>query len=85
MNINLQIEELALVVLESHQQPMLNTSLERKPTRFLGQNGVASGLQKGGTVNAMRTDSITIGGSSNNEPSNIAQQIAWSVYGGINQ
>lgn len=83
MNINLQIERLVLdgVSLESHQRPMLKTSLETELGRLLAKNGIASGLQIGGAFNTIQTTSIDIGKI--NEPSHLARQIARSVYGGI--
>jgi len=87
VNINLHIERLVLngVALESHQRPVLKASLEAELGSLLGQSGVASGLQKGAAikVNTIHTDSIAIAG--NNKPSSLGQQIARSIYGGINQ
>ncbi|MCF6218061.1 MAG: hypothetical protein L3J62_11760 [Gammaproteobacteria bacterium] len=85
MNINLHIERLVLdgVALEPHQRPALKASLEAELASLLGRNGVGAGLHNGGAVDAIRADSIAIGGK--NEPSGLGKQIARSVYGGINQ
>ena len=83
MNINLHIERLILdgISVESHQRPLLEASLETELGRLLAQNGIASGLQRGGAFNAIQTDSIDVG--EKNEPSHLGRYIAWSVYGGI--
>ena len=85
MNINLRIERLILdgISAESHQRPMLKATLETELGRLLAQNGIASDLQSGGTINTIRTDSKNI--KEKNEPSHLGRQIARSVYGGINR
>ena len=85
MKINLHIERLILdgISVKPHQQPMVKATLEAELGRLLAQNGIASGLQRGGAFNATQTTSIDIG--EKNEPSHLGRQIARSVYGGINR
>ncbi len=84
-NINLHIERLVLdgVSVDSHQQPMLKATLESELGSLLAQNGISTGLQSGGAFKGLRTDSINVG--EKNELSHLGQQIAQSVYGGINR
>ena len=85
VNINLHIERLILdgISVEPHKRPVLKATLESELGRLLVQHGIAAGLQSGGAFNAIRTDSIDVG--EKNEPSHLGQQIARSVYGGLNR
>jgi len=85
MNINLHIERLVLdgLAVEPQQQAALKAALEAELAGALAQNGIASGLQGGGSLAAVRTAAINVG--ERNEPAQLGQQIAQAVYGGISR
>lgn len=85
MNINLHIEQLVLdgISVESHQRPVLKAALEKELGSLLTHNGTLPGLQSSGAFNTVRANSINVG--EKNGPSDLGQQIARSVYGGLNR
>ncbi len=84
MKINLHIDQLALegVDIAPGQGHVLQASVIRELTRRIAEGGVSSGLSAGHAQSRLNTDSIQL---SNNNPTQIGQQIAQSVYGGISR
>jgi hypothetical protein len=82
MNINLHIERLILdgVNITPNQRQLLQTSVETELTRLLTEGRIASSLAQGTTLPRLSTSGIHITG---NNPLQLGQQIAQSVYGGI--
>ena len=83
MDINLHIERVVLdgVGLAPGQRHLLQASLETELARLLTDGGLASGLAQGAAVPQMSTSSSELTGGTN--PTQLGQQIAQSVYGGI--
>jgi hypothetical protein len=83
MKVNLHIDRLVLdgVGLEPHQRAGLKAAVEAELAGSLAGNGLASGLQEGGSLNRVRGASINIG--EKNEASGLGRQIARSIHGGI--
>jgi hypothetical protein len=82
MKINLHIERLVLdgVDIAPGQSNALKASVTTELTRRLTEGGFSSGLIDGNTPSRLNTNSIQL---SNNNPTQIGQKIAQSVYGGI--
>jgi hypothetical protein len=82
MNINLHIERLILdgVDIAPNQQHLLQASIETELTRLLTEGGLASSFAQRTALPGMSTSGIHITG---NNPVQLGQQIAQSVYGGI--
>jgi hypothetical protein len=82
MNINLHIERLILdgVNIAPNQRHLLQASVETELTRLLTEGRLASRLDQGTALPRLTTSSIHITG---NNPTQLGQQIAQSVYGGI--
>lgn len=83
MKINLHIERLVLdgVELEPHQRAGLKAAVEAELAGLLTRNGIASGLQDGGSLGTVQAGSISVG--EQNEPAQLGRQIGRSIYGGI--
>jgi len=82
MNINLHIDRLILdgVDIAPNQRHLLQASITAELTQLLSNGGLASHLTEGGALARLSTDSIHITG---NNPTQLGQQVAQSVYGGI--
>ena len=82
MNINLHIDRLILdgVTIAPNQRHLLQASVEAELTRLLTDGGLASGLAQGTALPRLSTSCIQVTG---NNPAQLGQQIAQSVYGGI--
>lgn len=82
MNIKLHIERLVLdaVDIVPSQHHLLQASVETELTRLLTDGGLSPGLAQGIAVQQISTGGIQL---INNNPMQIGQQIAQSVYGGI--
>lgn len=82
MNINLHIERLVLdgVNLAPNQRHLLQASVETELTRLLTESGLAPSLAQGITLPRLSTSGIHI---TDNNPMQLGQQIAQSVYEGI--
>jgi len=82
MNINLHIERLVLdgVNIVPNQRQLLQTSVETELTRLLTEGGLTSGFAQGTALPRLSTSGIHITG---NNTTQLGQQIAQSVYGGI--
>jgi hypothetical protein len=82
MNINLHIERLVLdgVNIASDQRHVLQASVETELTRLLTDGGLSPNLTRGMAVPQISTGGIQL---TNNNPMQLGQQIAQSVYGSI--
>lgn len=82
MNINLHIERLLLdgVSIAPDQRHILQASVEAELTRLLTDGGLSPSLAQGIALPRISTDGIQLTG---NNPTQIGQHIAQSVYEGI--
>ena len=85
MNINLHIERLILdgVPVAHSQRPSLQDSIEVELVNLLATNGLTPGLLTGSAMPHVRGGSIRL--TSQASPSDLGQQIAQAVYGGISK
>jgi hypothetical protein len=83
MNIQVHIERLILdgLSVARSQRPMLQAAVEEELSRLLENGGQVSGLQTGGMIPSMTGGAIQLTGES--DPTQLGQQIAQEVYGGI--
>lgn len=83
MKINLHIDRLILdsANIQPGQQHLVQASLEAELSRLLTDRGLASGFTRNLVVPRVTTDGIELSGDNN--PSQLGEQIAQSVYGGI--
>ncbi len=83
MNINIEIERLILdgVSISPSQRPLVKAAVESELGRLLAEGGLASDLGSGAA--APRVSGGTIQLTSESNPSQLGQQIAQVVYGGI--
>lgn len=82
MNINLHIERLVLdgVNIAPHQRLLLREALQAELTRLLSTGGLSEGLTRGITLPKISANGVQL---TSNDPTQLGQQIAQSVYGGI--
>ena len=82
MNINLHIERLVLdgINIAPGQRDLLQASITTELTQLLNNAGLADNLVEGVSLARLSTSSIQLTG---NSPTQLGQQIAQSVYGGI--
>jgi len=83
MNINLHIERLVLdgVNIAAGEDHMLQSIVASELTRLLTDGGVSSGLVKGAVLPRIAASKIQLNDCNNS--TQLGQQIAQSVYGGI--
>lgn len=83
MNINLHIERLVLdgLDLAPEQRPLLQAAVESELSRLLTERGLSPGLAQGVAVPRLSAQDIRM--TSANNPKQLGQQIAQSVYRGI--
>lgn len=83
MNVNIYIERLVLdgVSISPSQRPLVKAAVEAELGRLLADGGLAPNLLAGGAVPCVPSGTIEITPKSN--PSQLGQQIAQAVYGGI--
>ena len=83
MNINFHIERLILdgLSITRSQGPFVQAAVETELSRLLTERGLASSLQSGGAMPSVRAGGIQLTTESN--PTQLGQQIAQAVYGGI--
>lgn len=83
MNINLHIEQLLLdgVQIAPNQRHLLQASIEAELTRLLSQGGLAPGMNQGLAVPKISAANLQL--TPGNNPTQLGQQIAASVYSGI--
>jgi hypothetical protein len=81
-DIHLHIERLILdgLPIERGQGPHVQVAVEAELARLLSTNGLAEQFQSGGAVPSVRTPGMQV---TNTNATQIGQQIARSVYGGI--
>jgi hypothetical protein len=84
MNINVSIERLVLDGLRiSHAQgPLIGAAVETELARLLATGGLEMGLQSGGAWPSMP---VSVAQLTASKPTQLGQQIAQAVYGGIGQ
>lgn len=82
MNISLHIDRLVLdgIHIAPGQRHLLEANVTTELTRLLNNGGLARNLVEGVALRRMSTSGIQITG---NNPRQMGQQIAQSVYGGI--
>ena len=82
MNINLHIDRLILegVDIAPHQRHLLHASVTAELTRMFSNGSISPGFAAGLSVANISTGGVQLAG---NNPTQIGQQIAQSVYGGI--
>lgn len=85
MDINLHIERLILdgLPLAPAQSAQVRAAVEAELSRLLTTGGLHAGLQSGIALPSVRADALQLNANSN--PTQIGQQIAQAVYGGIGQ
>ncbi|MFB8790730.1 MAG: hypothetical protein U7123_18220 [Potamolinea sp.] len=83
MNINVNIDRLILegVSVPVSQRPLLQAAIEAELARLLTADGLASSWQTGGAVPSLSGEVIQL--NSDNNPTQLGQQIAQSVYRGM--
>ena len=83
MNINIEIERLILegVSIPRSQRPLLQAAVEAELSRLFSVNGLPPSLKNGGTISKLPAN-INVTQSTN--PTQMGQQIAQSIYGGLN-
>jgi hypothetical protein len=83
MNINLHIERLVLDGLDiaPEQRPLLHAAVADELSRLLTETGLSPSLTQGIAVPRLSVQDIQM--KSANNPMQLGQQIAQSVYGGI--
>lgn len=83
MNINLYIERLVLdgVNIAADQHHLLQASVTTELTRMLTEGGFSSGLAEGIALPRIAAGKIQL--NEGNNPTQLGQLIAQSVYGGI--
>jgi hypothetical protein len=84
MKINLHIERLVLdgLSLAPGQGDIVRAAVESELARLLGEGGMAPAAQEGIALPGLRVSAINL--SADSGPAQIGQQIAQSVYGGLN-
>ena len=83
MNINIQIERLILegVSLPRSQRIQLQAAVEAELSRLFLENGLPPSLKNGGTISKLPAN---INVTKTIDPTQMGQQIAQSIYGGLN-
>lgn len=82
MDINLHIERLVLdgIHLNHHQRHLLQASVQTELARLLIDGGLAPNFMQGAAMPKLNANAIQMRG---NDATQLGQQIAQSVYGGI--
>ena len=81
MNVRLHIDELVLDGFPPVDRYRIAAAVEAELARLLADQGVPSGLEKGGTID--RLDAGSFGLASDARPDRIGVQVAQAVYGGL--
>ena len=83
MNIHIHIERIVLegFCVPHHRQGDLRAAVKKELGRLFTSNGLPHGLQSGGAVSRLSADRIQWADESH--PTELGQQIARSVYGGL--
>ena len=85
MNINLHIEQLVLDGLPIDRQhgPLLEAAVKAELTALLASGGLSDALQSGGALYNVRPAGIQL--ANGESPTQLGEQIAGAVYGGISK
>ncbi|MCK4787486.1 MAG: hypothetical protein KAV87_27255 [Desulfobacteraceae bacterium] len=85
MNISMHIERLILdgISIPHHQRPLLQAAVEQELTRLLVADGLSSSIVTGGTISNVTGNTIRL--TTERTPTQLGQQIAQVVYGGLNR
>lgn len=85
MNINLHIERLILdgLPLSPAHRAQVQAAVEAELSRLLTAGGLHHALQSGLAVPSLRADDLRL--NADTHPTQLGQQIAQAVYGGIGQ
>jgi len=83
MNLEVRIGRLVLegIALAPEQRPRVQAALEAELARLLAEGGLAPALLAGGALPRLPADSFTLSGDG--DPTQLGQQIAQAVYGGL--
>lgn len=83
MNINVHIERLILdgLPVARSQGPLIRAAVEAELARLLAADGLAAGLLAGGALPSVPASAIQL--TSNTNPTQLGQQIAQAVHGGL--
>jgi hypothetical protein len=83
MNINLYVERLVLdgLPITRSQGVLVQAAVEAELAQLLSDGGLASTLLSGGALPSVRAGAIQLTGESH--PTQIGQQVARAVYGGL--
>ena len=83
MNINLHIDRLVLdgISLDSHQRPVLQQALQRELTRLLANGNLHPDFVGGIAIRRLAVPGIQL--AENIQPTQLGQQIAGALYGGM--
>ena len=83
MNINVHIDRLILdgIPLSNHRWLVLQAAVEGELARLLAADGLAPSLLAGGAVPRVSAGAIQL--TNQGDPTDLGQQIAQVVYGGI--
>lgn len=83
MKINLHIERLVLdgVTLGPAERSLVQASLVNKLVQLFAAGGISERLADGAAISALAGTGIRLHGSTS--PSNLGEQLAQSIYGGI--
>lgn len=79
--IEINIEKLVLVGFEHADRYRIGEAVEQELVRLLTEQGIPSGLEKGGNIS--RLDGAAIKITLGSKASNVGINIAKSVYGGL--
>lgn len=85
MKVNIHIERLVLdgLYVPYHQQEQLQSAVEMELGHLLTTNSLANVLKQGGAVSHISAGDIKLANES--DPTHLGQQIARSVYEGVNR
>ena len=85
MNANIHIERLVLdgLSVPYHQQSLLQAAFEKELGRLLTANGLSNSLLSDGSVSHISASDIQLADES--DPTELGEQIAQAVYGGVNR
>jgi hypothetical protein len=83
MNVNVHIERLILdgLSIPHRQRPHLQATVEVELARLLAADGLAPGLLAGGALPGIPAGAVQL--TRDGDPTQLGQQIAQAVYGGI--
>jgi hypothetical protein len=85
MTIKLHIDRLILdgIAIPHSQRPLLQAAVEAELSRLITAEGLSSQLMNDGAIPQVSASNLPL--NPNSSPTQLGQQIAQSVYGGIGQ